>query len=105
MENTIEWTSENTVRLEHVLPHETIGELLKRAHLEGGTRFRVSITIEEEEEEATPQTPERVARMAALLERLASNNVSAETVRVLEKGVREFRENFAMRDPFTGERT
>jgi hypothetical protein len=104
MENTIEWTSENTVRLDHVLPHETIGELTKRTHLEGGSRFRVSITIEEEEK-ATFQAPERVARMAALLERLASNDVSAETVRVLEKGVREFRENFAMRDPFTGETT
>jgi len=48
MENTIERISENTVMFEHVFPHETIGDLTKRARLEG-SRFRVSITLEKEE--------------------------------------------------------
>jgi len=95
MENAIERVSENTVMLEHVLPHETIGDLSKRAHLEG-TRFRVFITVEKAE-------PESVGRIAALIKRLESNDISEETVAVLEKGVKEFRENFAMRNPFTKE--
>jgi hypothetical protein len=35
-----------TITLEHVLPHETIGELTKRACLSGRI-FKVSITVEE----------------------------------------------------------
>jgi hypothetical protein len=48
MENTIERVSEKTVMLEHVLPQETIGDLVKRTHLEG-THFRVFITVEKVE--------------------------------------------------------
>ncbi len=35
-----------TITLEHVLPHETIGDLTKRACLLGRT-FKVSITVDE----------------------------------------------------------
>jgi len=103
MENTIEQVSEKTVMLEHVLPHETIGDLSKRAHLEG-TRFRVFITVEKVET-SIKRKPESVERMAALIKRLESNDISEKTVRVLEKGVKEFRENFAMRNPFSEEET
>jgi len=99
MENTIEQTTENTVMLEHVLPHETIGELTKRAHLKGN-RFRVSITPEEKVEEE----PESVERMAALIKRLESNDISEGTMKILEKGTQEFRDNFAMHHPLTGEK-
>jgi len=101
MENAIERVSENTVMLEQVLPHETIGDLSKRAHLEG-TRFRVFITVEKVEAEKK-RKPESVGRIAALIKRLESNDISEETEDVLEKGVKEFRENFAMRNPFTKE--
>jgi len=103
MENTIERVSEKTVMLEHVLPQETIGDLVKRTHLEG-THFRVFITVEKVEAEKIRE-PESVIRMAALIKRLESNDISEETAEALEKGVEEFRENFAMRNPFTGEGT
>jgi hypothetical protein len=99
MENTIERVSEKTVMLEHVLPHETIGDLIKRTHLEG-THFRVFITVEKVE---TERERKSVNRMTALIKRLESNDLSKETVEVLEKGVEAFRENFAMRNPFTKE--
>jgi len=35
-----------TITLEHVFPHETIGDLIKRACLQGRI-FKVSITVEE----------------------------------------------------------
>jgi len=35
-----------TITLEHVFPHETIGDLIKRACLQG-KKFKVSITVEE----------------------------------------------------------
>ena len=35
-----------TITLEHILPHETIGDLTKRACLLGKT-FKISITVEE----------------------------------------------------------
>jgi len=35
-----------TITLDHVLPHETIGDLLKKACLQG-KKFKVSITVEE----------------------------------------------------------
>ncbi len=101
MKNTIERASENTVMLEHVLPHETIGDLTRRAHLDG-MRFRVSITVEKVDNK---QESESIDRLAALIERLENNNISEETVEVLEKGVKEFRENFTMRNPFTEETT
>ena len=101
MENIIERSSENTVMLEHVLPHETIGDLTRRAHLEG-LQFRVSITVEKVGKK--PES-ESTKRLAALIERLENNNISEKTVEVLEKGVEEFRANFAMRNPFTKERT
>jgi hypothetical protein len=103
MENAIKRVSEKTVMLEHVLPHETIGDLSKRAHLEG-TRFRVFITVEKVEASIKRES-ESVGRMAALIKRLESNDISEETVDVLEKGVKAFRENFAMRNPFSEERT
>ncbi|MEN8265364.1 MAG: hypothetical protein ABFR82_18115 [Nitrospirota bacterium] len=101
MENAIKRVSEKTVMLEHVLPHDTIGDLIKRTHLEG-THFRVFITVEKVEAKKKRE-PESVERMAALIKRLESNNISKETVDVLEKGVKEFRENFAMRNPFSEE--
>ena len=39
--------------------------------------------------------------MANLIKRLESNDISEETAEVLEKGVKEFRKNFEMRNPFT----
>ena len=36
----------STITLNHVLPHETIGDLIKGAGLQG-RRFKVSITVEE----------------------------------------------------------
>jgi hypothetical protein len=74
MENTIEGISEKTVMLEHVLPQETIGDLVKRTHLKG-TQFRVFITVEQVEAE-TKQEPESVSRMAALIKRLESNEIN-----------------------------
>ncbi|MEN8218803.1 MAG: hypothetical protein ABFS56_21000 [Pseudomonadota bacterium] len=35
-----------TITLDHVLPHETIGDLIKKYCLQG-KRFKVSITVEE----------------------------------------------------------
>ena len=95
MENTTERVSEKIVMLEHVLPQETIGDLAKRTHLEG-THFRVFITVEKVETE-----PESVIRMTNLIKRLESNDISEETAEVLEKGVEEFRKNFAMRNSLT----
>jgi len=97
MENRIERVSEKTVMLEHVLPQKTIGDLAKRTHLEG-IHFRVFITVEKVEAEKTRE-PESVIRMANLIKRLESNDISEETAEVLEKGVEEFRKNFAMRSP------
>jgi hypothetical protein len=101
MENAIEQVSEKTVMLENVLPHETIGDLSRRAHLEG-TRFRVLITVEKVETSRTPE-PKSVERMAALIKRLESNDISEETVDILEKRVKEFRKNCAMRNSFSEE--
>jgi hypothetical protein len=101
MENAIERGSENTVTLEHVLPHETVADLCKRAHLDG-TRFRVFMTVEKVEMEKQRE-PESVERIAALITRLESNDISKETVEVLENSVNEFRENLTMRNPFSEE--
>jgi hypothetical protein len=94
MENTIERVSEKTVMLEHVLPQETIGDLVSLPHLEG-THFRVFITVEKVEAEKI-RKPESVSRMSALIKRLESNDISEKTAEVLEKGIEEFRENFAI---------
>jgi hypothetical protein len=99
MENAIKQVSKNTVMLEHVLPHDTIGGLTKRAHLEG-TRFRVFITAERMES-AESQISGSVGRISSLIRRLENNNISQETLEVLEKGVKNFRENFVMRDLFS----
>lgn len=96
-------TYEKMVMLEHVLPQETIGDLVKHTHLEG-THFRVFITVEKIEAE-TKQEPESVKRISDLINRLESNDISEETKDVLEKGVEAFRENFSMCNPFTEERT
>jgi outer membrane protein assembly factor BamD (BamD/ComL family) len=66
--------------------------------------FRVFIMVEQVEAE-TKQEPESVSRMAALIKRLESNDISEETAEVLEQGVKAFRENFAMRNPFFFDRS
>ncbi|MDM8560486.1 hypothetical protein [Candidatus Parabeggiatoa sp. HSG14] len=51
--------SSTTITLNHVLPHETIGDLTKKACLQG-KMFKVSITIEEpyfEEKQAKSSHP------------------------------------------------
>ena len=42
----IDNSSSTTIMLDHVLPHETIGDLIKRAGLQG-KMFKIYITIEE----------------------------------------------------------
>ena len=45
-----------TIAFNHVKPQETIGELIKKTHLQG-QRFQVSITVEEPEKPVTSFHP------------------------------------------------